>query len=219
MDEDIKSHKIMQMDEQKRERVLNAAMAEFRNGYAKASTDNIVREAGISKGLLFHYFGTKEKLHEFLVKYTVDVILSEFYSLVNFEQPDLLERIWQMLLLKMELSYKYPAIFDFVGAAYAQEGAQFSAFTTRYTKESPDMTALLTKGVDVSQIKDGFDVDKVINIIRWAVIAYSNSQIDISKSIEDYRKEFDKYLEDIKGYFDIFRKAFYKSTLTTVNDN
>ena len=211
MNDEICSHKIMEMDEQKREKVLNAAMAEFRGGYEKASTDTIVRQAGISKGLLFHYFGTKEKLYEFLIAYSMDVIMNEFYGMMNLKETDLLERIWQMLLLKMELSYKHPAIFDFIGAAYAREGKQHDAFKAQYEKEGIDPTGMLMSGVDTSRFKEGLDTQKVINIIRWAVLGYSNSQIDKNKNIEDYRKEYDNYLEDIKGYFTILREAFYQA--------
>jgi len=47
--------KFLKLDDEKKDRILNAAMKEFRYGYVKASTDIIVKEAGISKGLLFHY--------------------------------------------------------------------------------------------------------------------------------------------------------------------
>ena len=43
----IKEHKIMSMEENKREKVIHAAMAEFIKGYRHASTDVIVRESGI----------------------------------------------------------------------------------------------------------------------------------------------------------------------------
>jgi AcrR family transcriptional regulator len=52
----------MQMEPEKRERVINAALMEFRHGFEHTSTDAIVREAGISKGLLYHYFGTNTRL-------------------------------------------------------------------------------------------------------------------------------------------------------------
>ena len=45
----------------KRQRILDAAIREFaEHGYDKASTNSIVKEAGIAKGLLFHYFGSKK---------------------------------------------------------------------------------------------------------------------------------------------------------------
>mgnify|MGYP001006429114 FL=1 len=51
------------IDEQKRQRVIRASIEEFAKGYEVASTNEIVRKAGISKGLLFHYFGNKKNLY------------------------------------------------------------------------------------------------------------------------------------------------------------
>ncbi len=49
---------------EKRERLLNAAMAEFaRYSFNDASTDRITAESKVSKGLLFHYFGSKKALY------------------------------------------------------------------------------------------------------------------------------------------------------------
>ena len=115
-----------------------------------------------------------------------------------------------MLLLRMDLSYKYPAIFDFIGVAYAREGSSFDLFTSKYLSAQTDPMELLTRGVDKTVFRDDLDADIVVNIVRWAVIGYSNSQIDVNKNIDDYRLEFDKYLDDISSYFDVFRKAFYK---------
>ncbi|ANB57099.1 bacterial regulatory s, tetR family protein [Anoxybacillus sp. B7M1] len=43
--------------QEKRALIIKVAIEEFvKNGYEKASTDVITRRAGISKGLLFHYF-------------------------------------------------------------------------------------------------------------------------------------------------------------------
>ena len=45
------------MDEEKKQKIINASIEEFSKGYSLASTNEIVRKAGVSKGLLFHYFG------------------------------------------------------------------------------------------------------------------------------------------------------------------
>lgn len=55
----IKDHKIMTMEEEKRERVIAEAFREFNKGYHLANLDEIAKKAGISKGLIFHYFGSK----------------------------------------------------------------------------------------------------------------------------------------------------------------
>ena len=51
----------MNLDENKSKKIIDAAMNEFiRSGYERASTNVIVKEAGISKGSLFNYFTNKK---------------------------------------------------------------------------------------------------------------------------------------------------------------
>ncbi len=55
------------LDTDKQKIILQSAIVEFsRQGYAKASCNRIVRAAGISKGSLFQYFGSKEGLFVFV---------------------------------------------------------------------------------------------------------------------------------------------------------
>ena len=43
------------LPEDKKKRIIEASIEEFaKKGYEKASTNNIVKTAGISKGILFH---------------------------------------------------------------------------------------------------------------------------------------------------------------------
>ena len=54
------NEKFFDLKKEKQDRMINAALKVFAlNGYRHASTDDIVREAAISKGLLFHYFENK----------------------------------------------------------------------------------------------------------------------------------------------------------------
>ena len=51
------NEKFFDLKKEKQDRMINAALKAFAvNGYKRASTDEIVKDAGISKGLLFHYF-------------------------------------------------------------------------------------------------------------------------------------------------------------------
>ncbi|NMC12710.1 MAG: TetR/AcrR family transcriptional regulator [Chloroflexi bacterium] len=59
----------LRLPEAKQDEILNAALKEFSfYGYDLASTNRIVAEAGISKGVLFKYFNNKESLFLFLIK-------------------------------------------------------------------------------------------------------------------------------------------------------
>ncbi|MEM5780278.1 MAG: TetR/AcrR family transcriptional regulator, partial [Lawsonibacter sp.] len=55
------------LKQEKRDVIINAALTEFAaKGYDLASTNGMVKAAGISKGALFHYFASKKDLFLFL---------------------------------------------------------------------------------------------------------------------------------------------------------
>ena len=59
----------LKLDEEKRERVLSAAVNEFaEKNYNHASMNVVVKAAGISKGALFKYFKSKEGLFAFVYR-------------------------------------------------------------------------------------------------------------------------------------------------------
>ncbi|MCL2820030.1 MAG: TetR/AcrR family transcriptional regulator [Oscillospiraceae bacterium] len=211
MGEGLESHKIMSMEEDKRERVINAAMKEFAKGYKAACTDSIVREAGISKGLLFHYFGTKDGLYSFILKNACEMVYNEYLSLINLEQSDIIEKIWQMTLLKVDLSYKHPALFDFLAKAYIdlQENPN-EEFAAYFEKTRSVAIEKALADVDTSLFKDGIDAKKAANIVIWTLNGYSASKIRSDMTMEDYQNEYERYLEEIKEYISILRKTLYK---------
>ena len=48
------------LPEEKRKKILEICLDEFsENSYENSSTNTIVKRAGISKGILFHYFKNK----------------------------------------------------------------------------------------------------------------------------------------------------------------
>jgi len=215
MSEGLESHKIMAMNPEKRDRIISAAMKEFSKGYKSANTDTIVREAGISKGLLFHYFGTKEGLYEFILKNACEMIYNEYLALIDLKQMDIIEKLWQVTLLKMDLSYKFPALFDFLAKAYVEMQENPNDAFAEYFNKTRSMTverALVD--IDTSLFKEGIDPKKAANIVLWTLNGYSTSQVNSSMSMEDYQNEYERYLEEIKEYIDILRKTLYKQEYT-----
>src|SRR3954454_23301348 len=107
--------KFLNLDKEKQDRIINAAIKEFaQKGYGNASTNEIVKEAGISKGLLFHYFGNKKQLFLFLFDYCYEMIADEFYKKINLNETDFFARMREAILIKMDLLANYPDIFKFI---------------------------------------------------------------------------------------------------------
>lgn len=62
----------VEQKEKRKQEILTAALRIFvKKGYAATQIKDIAEEAGMSTGLMFHYFDSKEKLYEALVGYGV----------------------------------------------------------------------------------------------------------------------------------------------------
>ncbi|MEY8002035.1 hypothetical protein AB8U03_17965, partial [Clostridium sp. Mt-5] len=168
----------------------------------------------ISKGLLFHYFGTKKNLYIFLFKYANTIIMQEYYSQINIKEKDILKRFRNMFLLKLELTNKYPAIFDFVTSAFFEKDPAVAGKINEYTNLLYfDVKNEMLKDIDLSLFKENFDIEKAINIIIFTLKGYSESQTSPEKRIEDYNKEQARYIREIDEYITILRTAFYKEDI------
>lgn len=90
------NNKFYKLPEQKQLRIINAGLKVFgQNDYKKASTEEIAIEAGISKGLLFHYFKNKQEFYQYLFDYSTKVIselviddkfnvITDFFELLQY---------------------------------------------------------------------------------------------------------------------------------------
>ncbi|MHB8947183.1 MAG: TetR/AcrR family transcriptional regulator, partial [Bacillota bacterium] len=92
------------LPEAKREVIRAAALEELvAHGYGGASTNAITRRAGISKGLLFHYFGSKKQLYLYLVDFVTERLFEYFDRLIDERPGDVFERMSRWSLLKFQM--------------------------------------------------------------------------------------------------------------------
>lgn len=107
--------KFFDLKKEKQDRIINAALKVFAlNGYRHASTDDIVKEADISKGLLFHYFGSKAGVYGFMYEYSVRYMLLELGTKVSRTESNLFEIMKQVELARMDAMKGYPYMQQFL---------------------------------------------------------------------------------------------------------
>lgn len=98
-------------NELSKERILKAAIEEFGNhDYATASTNRICKNHGISKGLLFHYYTTKDEIFLVCTQKCIDEIVD--YLQVNYSRGEgaWLEHINRYLQVRYEFFKAYPEL-------------------------------------------------------------------------------------------------------------
>ncbi len=204
--------KFVSLDTDKQEHIINVAIKEFvRKGYKSASTNEIVKAAGISKGLLFHYFNSKKDLFLFLYDYSLEIFMHEFMGRIDLNQTDILLRLRQMASLKIEIINKHPDLFDFMLLAVAEQSD-----VVRPALDQKNRTVLssgyetLFQGLDTSRFKIGIDPNRAINTIFWTLEGLRNQEQAkvgrISFDAEYYRH----ILSEMDMYLDLFRTCFYK---------
>lgn len=64
------------LDEDKKERIIRAAIAEFhRNGFENAKIGNIADDAQIAKGSIYQYFEDKKELFMYSITWSMDYLM------------------------------------------------------------------------------------------------------------------------------------------------
>lgn len=117
--------KFFDLKQEKQDRMINASLKIFsRGGYRHASTDEIVKEAGISKGLLFHYFGSKLGLYGFLFDYSARFMLLELSREVKRSETDYFALTKQMEQARMQVMKLYPYMQRFLDVAVKEENTE-----------------------------------------------------------------------------------------------
>jgi TetR/AcrR family transcriptional regulator len=198
--------KFEQMDEEKRARIINAAISEFaKSGYDKGSTNVIVKEAEISKGLIFHYFGSKANLFLYLFNYCTELITTDLYEKVDLKNGDILDRIHDIIFKKVILLQKHPDIFEFVKTAYMESNLQIKDKIMKkqqeITKEAP---VKFLSNIDFSYFKDGLDIEKSMTVIYSTLESVSMKEMDK----DDF--SVNEVVKKVEDYLDFFKTLFYK---------
>lgn len=194
------NHKFFDLKREKQDRIINAALKIFaKNGYRHASTDDVVREAQISKGLLFHYFISKVGLYVFLMDYSVRFMIMELGRVVKTDETDFFQIRKQIEQGKLQVLRNYPYMQAFLNRAFKEQciealeetQLQKDAYEKKmesYKAQAAEMR--LPIGVTAEQID--------------AMIEYVAKGIE-EELIEGNRFQPEMLMEQILGYMDALK--------------
>lgn len=203
------------LDKNKQTQILNAAMKEFaEKGYELASTNKIVQNANIGKGMLFYYFKSKQDLFYYLLNYSLDFVEMEYFKKVNTKTTDFIERTKQATKIKMEAYANHPDLFHFLGNIFIDQQTKLPVpIQEKFEKFSKLGYSLLYDNIDTSLFRSDLDVEKAFQLIQWAIDGYQNNLIAQlqGKNLTDVN--FDPYWDEFFAYLDVLKKAFYKEAL------
>lgn len=195
--------KFFNLKREKQDRFINGALKVFaQNGYRKASTDDIVKEAGISKGLLFHYFGSKQGLYEFVYNFSIKYIMMEYERAVPLIDTDFFVLQKQIETAKKNVMLTYPCMNVFVNGAFREDNPEaIEAVADSMDKYSVELSRIYARA-DIRQFKEDIDPSAVLKMCMFVADGILNEQFKNGNvQPEEYLKEIDMYLELLKANF------------------
>ena len=181
--------------------MINAALKVFATyGYNHASTDEIVKTAGISKGLLFHYFGSKIGTYAFLYDYATRFVALELTQHVVKDENGYFELYRQILQAKAAAMSQYPYIFLYLGKADEETSPEaLSEISERRTKYQRIIKALKERA-DITVFSSEVDYVKLGTILDYTIDGL------LTKNVkgDNFRPEL--FLEEAEEYIDMMEK-------------
>ena len=200
------NEKFFALPEEKQRRIVNAAMEVFaKNEYKRASTDDIAARAGISKGLLFHYFGSKKELYFYLYRYVEQMVAEQVTDEKFAEITDFFEMMAHGAEKKLKLVAESPYLMEFTVRLCSSRDEGLAPELDARLQQTLDSAANYFKNIDFSRFRPGVDPMELLRMLTWMTLGY----------LEELRRrglpvEVDQVMRDYQRWSEMFRSMAYK---------
>ena len=197
--------KFFDLKKEKQDRMINAALKVFAlHGYRHASTDDIVREAAISKGLLFHYFESKLGLYTFVYDYSVRYMTLELKTTVSAGETDLFELMKQSECARMHAMRGYPYMQQFLNRSMAEDVSEALLAVEEKRNLLLEAYAGIYRQMDFEKLPNGIDGAKLYKMLDLTIKGL------MTERFLDASFQPEMLYEEIVDYLNMMKKIVYQ---------
>lgn len=197
--------KFFDLKKEKQDRMINAALKVFAlHGYRHASTDDIVREAAISKGLLFHYFGSKLGVYTFIYEYSVRYMTLEFKTAVDVKETDPFEILKQIEQARLQAIKGYPYMQQFLTRSVSEDVGEALVAVEKLRASFAETNETIKARMDFSGLPTGVDGESLLKMIDFTRQGLMN------ESFRTASFQPDMLFQEIVGYIDLLKRLTYE---------
>lgn len=193
--------KFKELSEERQQPIIEAALKCFgKHGYKKASMGDIAQNSGVSKPMLFHYFGTKRDLYLYLSEYVRTVMLDAYKRSEINSYDDLFERIITDSRMKMGILERYPNILKFIISMFDETDDAVTDITKKIMPESQRFSYdLVLKKDDAVKFKEGVNIDEVMRLMFLMAEGYAHEMSDERCSLGEITEEMERIMNMLKS--------------------
>jgi AcrR family transcriptional regulator len=184
-----------ELSEVRRDQILQAAAAVFaRLGFHKARMDDIVQEAGLSKGAVYWYFKSKDEIITTILDRFMDRELENLRQIGQGEAPALVRlRDMVKILAKEveEISNLMPIIYEFYAVAAREESIR-KAIQKYFKNYSALLEEVVRDGIERGELRAVSPRDAALSLVVlfegcmliWILGALNHHESDLEKLFE-----------------------------------
>lgn len=198
------------LQKQKQATILKKGIEVFSKcSFTDANTDLITQKAGISKGLLFHYFGSKKDFYLYLLDYALELLSQIELSTKQEKMNNFYEILFDSMDRKIQLISQYPNEMHFVNLAARETSKQVAAekqeLISRYMLAvQKNSMMVLSQAISTLNMRNDIDKQKLTK----GLSVYVNAIItQFLKLYETKPQEFfdnsDSVKSELKEYIDL----------------
>lgn len=195
-------------------RILDACYEEFaQNGYSLASTNAIVKRAGIPKGTLFYYFGSKKDLYLYVLDQAVTRFVEAFDRLSGEPPADLFERLLYRGRTRMQFVVEHPRLYQLFFNAFLHTPEEIQAeMAPRYAAYAAASRERLLDGLDLTKFRDDVDVDQAIELVNLVLEGIFNRYQASLKRLtpEGALRMVESISAETRRHFELLKVGLYR---------
>lgn len=192
-------------------RILDAAVAEFADrGYLRASLSRIAGRAGVAKGLVLYYFGSKDDLYRAAVDRALEPIETALEEAAAHLPRDLFERIRCLGAIKLKVYRDHPDAYRLIVRSLVDPSVS-PEFRRRLTQAAVRNQELLYRGIDASRLRPGVTVEQTVELLMLIgdglfprIFAAIRQRPDLGYS------DLDHWIRKWEHYLELVRDGLYK---------
>lgn len=197
--------KFFDLKKEKQDRMINAALKVFAlRGYRHASTDDIVREAAISKGLLFHYFQSKLGVYSFVYDYSVRYMVLEMRTAVDPNEKDLFELTKQVELARMKAMRGYPYMQQFLNRSMSEDVSEALLAIEEKRGALEEAADSVYEQVDYTRFPPRIDGEKLRKMMDFTVKGL------MTERFQDASFQPEMLYDEICDYVDMMKEIVFR---------
>lgn len=191
------NEKFFDLKREKQDRIINGALEVFsKSPYKHASTDRIIQVAEISKGLLFHYFGSKAGVYDFLYDYSIRFVELELYGTISIKESNYFELLRQIEEANYKIREKYFYMISFLQHAEREEDPKIKKMVQKKSKHLQDHYEKIFENANMKFLSTFENQDQAMKLISYCLSGF-DSELDKSsgKKLIDLKKEKIEYID------------------------